>query len=96
MARKGIKTLERERMGIMDKELQDYYEARLDMFSTKGWQDLIEDIQNMKTATNTLSGIQDIHKLGFRQGEINQMDWILGLKDISEKAYEELKNEDAS
>ena len=75
----------------MDRALQDYYEARFDMFASKGWKDLIEDIQNMKDANDTISGIDDLRKLGVRQGEIQMMDWILSIQKITEEVYEGLK-----
>ena len=32
----------------MNKELQQYYEDRFTMFTTKGWKDLVEDLQRIK------------------------------------------------
>lgn len=82
-------------MGI-DKELQEYYEARFEMFASKGWQDFIDDIQKMREATDSIAGIDDIRKLGIRQGEVSIMDWVLALKQMSEDAYKEITNEDAA
>ena len=75
----------------MDKELQDYYENRFSMMSTKGWLDLMDDIQRMIDSTDTIQGIDDIKILHFRQGELNMMNWLKTLKQVSEEAYEGLK-----
>jgi len=79
----------------MDLNLQRYYEARLDMMSSTAWKELMEDVQAMLNATNTLSGATP-ENLGFKQGEVSIMRWLLALADTSEKAYEQLKEEDAN
>lgn len=79
----------------MSPELQKYYENRLEMMSSDAWNDLITDVKEMKKATDTTSGINDLLALGIRKGEIRIMDWILSIKDTSEKAYQQLKDEDA-
>ena len=51
----------------MTPELQAYYEARLNMMTTKGWLDLMEDVQAMLVATNTLEGVKP-EDVRFKQG----------------------------
>lgn len=78
----------------MDRELQDYYESRFSMMSTKGWQDLIEDIQNLfdnYNKINTAESFEEFHK---RKGQLDILQWLLSLKQVSEQTYEELKNEE--
>lgn len=79
----------------MSPELKKYYEDRLEMMSSSAWREFIEDVQNMKASTNTINGIDDMRKLGIRQGEISIMDWIINLKTVSEETFEELQREDA-
>ena len=76
----------------MDIKLQKYYEDRFAMMSTQGWIDLIDDIQVMIDSTDTIQGIDDIKKLHFKQGELNMMNWLKTLKQVSELAYTELQN----
>jgi hypothetical protein len=76
----------------MDLNLQRYYEARLDMMSSTAWKELMEDVQVMLNATNTLSGATP-ENLGFKQGEVSIMRWLLALRDTSDKAYQELQSE---
>lgn len=78
----------------MDKELDNYYQHRFLMFLSEGWQDLIKDVQQMQESTNQLKGVE-VENLRFKQGELSMMDWLLGLEEISKKAYEELQ-EDAN
>lgn len=74
----------------MNPELQKYYEARFDVFSMPGWLDLIEDVDNMLNALNNVSTIADEKSLQFRKGEISILTWLTNLKEISERAYEDL------
>ena len=90
MADQNLKILERN---IMDLELQKYYESRFEMFAHMAWKDLMEDVQNMMDATNTLSGVTP-ENVGFRQGEVSIMRWILTLQKTTEESYKELTNAD--
>ena len=77
----------------MDKELQQYYEDRFTMFTTKGWKDLLVDIEKIKSSIK-VEDIPDEKTLFARRGELRIMNWILTLKDVSEQAYKDLDNED--
>ena len=78
---------------IMDLELQKYYESRFEMFAHPAWKDLMEDVQNMMDATNTLSGVTP-ENVGFRQGEVSIMRWMLALQKTTEESYKDLINAD--
>lgn len=78
----------------MNSKLQKYYENRFDLFSQPGWQDLIEDAQSMFDTYNKVSSITDVNNLFFKKGQLDILDWLLTLKEVSEKAYEDLTNED--
>ena len=77
----------------MDINLQKYYESRLDMMSSLAWKELMEDVQKMLDATDQLSGAT-VDNLRFKQGEVSIMRWLLALADTSDKAYEQLKDEE--
>lgn len=77
----------------MDLELQKYYESRFEMFAHPAWRDLMEDVQSMLDATNTLSGVTP-ENVGFRQGEVSIMRWMLSLQKTTEESYKELTNAD--
>lgn len=77
----------------MNRELQDYYENRFSMMATKGWQDLLEDLDMMLKSTDTLGGVDTEQQLWFRKGEISIMNWIKNLKESSTEVYEQLQEE---
>lgn len=77
----------------MEKELREYYEARMEMFASKGWRDLVEDVEKMMHALDNISSVKDGDDLKFKQGEMSIIKWITNIEDISRKAFEELKNE---
>ena len=74
----------------MTPELQKYYEARFDTMSTQGWKDLMEDIDTMIESLNNISTISDEKSLHFKKGELSILTWLRTLKEVSERAFEEL------
>ena len=78
----------------MNKELQTYYEARFSMMATQGWLDLIEDVETMIQSVDRIGGIPDGESLKFKQGELSILNWIQSLKSVSERAYEQLQEEE--
>ena len=74
----------------MTPELQKYYEDRFSMMATEGWKDLVEDLDNMIYALNNISVIESESQLQFKKGELSILTWLKNLKQISERAYEEL------
>ncbi|MFZ9611592.1 MAG: hypothetical protein ACO294_12910 [Methylococcales bacterium] len=75
----------------MTPELQKYYDDRFSMMATDGWKDLAEDIDNMIKALNNISIIQDEKQLQFKKGELSILTWLKTLKEVSERAYEDLQ-----
>ena len=74
----------------MAPELQRYYEDRFDLFSMPGWIDLMDDANKIFDSLNNVSTIADEKSLQFRKGEISILTWLITLKEISERAYEDL------
>jgi len=54
----------------MTPELQKYYDERFNMMATIGWNELIEDIDNMIVALNNISVVQDEKDLQFKKIKI--------------------------
>jgi hypothetical protein len=71
-------------------ELDKYYSERFSMMSMDGWKDLTIDIDNMIESLNNISVIPDEKTLMFRKGELSILTWLKTLKEVSERAYEEL------
>lgn len=78
----------------MTPELQRYYESRLNMMGGEAWKQLMEDVEEMLKSTNSLDGTTK-DNVDFKRGEVSIMRWMLSLRDVSEAAYEQLKDEDA-
>mgnify|MGYP000598229858 FL=1 len=74
----------------MNPELQKYYEERFSMMSTQGWVDLMEDVDKMIEPLNNISTIADEKSLQFRKGEYSILIWLKNLKQVSERAFEDL------
>ncbi len=74
----------------MTPELDKYYSERFSMMGTEGWKDLCMDIDIMIESLNNLSVIPDENTLMFKKGELSILTWLKTLKEVSERAYEEL------
>lgn len=78
----------------MDKELQTHYENMFSMMATSGWKTLMEDTQRIKDTLSDITSVTDAQQLYFRQGQVDNLNWLLGLKGLYEKAYEDLTSEE--
>ena len=76
----------------MDKELQEYYEERFNMMGTKGYTDLLTDVETMIEERNNLMATQSLEELHFRKGQLDVLHWIRTLKELSEEAWEQMNN----
>lgn len=74
----------------MTPELEKYYSERFGMMGSQGWKDLMEDIDKMVESLNNISTIPDEKSLQFKKGELSILTWLKTLKQVSERAYEEL------
>jgi len=74
----------------MTPELEKYYYERFSMMSSQGWLDLVEDVKEMIATYNNVTSINSVDEFHKRQGQIDILNWMLNLKELSEKTYEEL------
>ena len=63
------------------------------MFASKGWKDLIEDLQRLEASIADTRSIKDEADLYRRQGALEMLDYFKGLEQLSEQSYETLKEE---
>ena len=77
----------------MAPDLQKYYEETFSTMSTRGWEYLIEDFEEIKVSLNNLSTVNDTQTLFYRQGQLDIIELILGRKATCEKVFEELQDE---
>ena len=78
----------------MQAELQKYYENRFALMSQPGWQDLMEDVKTMFDAYNRIDTADSFEDFNKRKGQVDILLWLLSLKEVSERAYEDLQNEE--
>jgi hypothetical protein len=78
----------------LDKELITHYEDAFSMMATPGWKALMEDAKKIKDNFSDITSVTDAQQLFFRQGQVDNLNWILGLKGLYEQAYEELTSEE--
>lgn len=74
----------------MTPEIKQYYEERFSTMATIGWRDFLDDLKALKAPLEDISTIKSVDMLYFRQGQLDIINWVLGLRDISEQTYEEL------
>jgi len=75
----------------LNKELQEYYENRFSTMATIGWKEFIEDVQTLFDTYNKINTVDTHDELQKRKGQLDILQWILTLKEVSEQAYEELQ-----
>ena len=76
----------------MAPDLQRYYEETFNTMSTKGWDFLIEDFEEIKASLNDISTVNDTQTLHYRKGQLDIIELVLGRKAVCEKGYEDLQN----
>jgi len=79
----------------MDKKILNYYDNRFSMMSSPGWKDLMEDLQKMYDEYKSVQNCETSEDFHFAKGQVDILKYMLGLKDMSEKVYEDLCEEEA-
>jgi hypothetical protein len=77
----------------MAPELQKFYDEAFTMMATQGWQDLMEDVKKIADSYDKLSSVTETHSLDFRRGQLDILNWLLGLRAAYEETYDDLTQE---
>mgnify|MGYP003646889268 CR=1 FL=1 len=77
----------------MTPELQEYYDSQWTMFASKGWQDLIEDLETLEEGVENLRTVTNNDELNFRKGQLDILRLIMERKATCEKTFEDLHDE---
>lgn len=77
----------------MTPELQKFYDEAFTMMATQGWQDLMEDVKKIADSYDKLSSVTETHSLDFRRGQLDILNWLLGLRAAYEETYDDLTQE---
>jgi len=75
----------------MAPDLQKYYEETFNTMSTRGWEYLIEDFEEIKASLNDISTVNDTQTLHYRKWQLDIIELVLGRKAVCEKVYEDLQ-----
>lgn len=73
-----------------DKELQQFYEQRFDLFMQAGWKDLVEDFQELAKQIGDITKCNDEADLWYKRGQLEMINYIVNLQELTERAFEEL------
>jgi hypothetical protein len=74
----------------VDQETQQYYDNYFTLFSTNGWKQLTEELQQNALVINSVEATKDENDLYVRKGQINVLAYILNLESTTNTNYEEL------
>jgi hypothetical protein len=74
----------------LDRELQQYYDNRFTLCSSIGWEQLLEDLLQSRNELAKIENISSQEELWKNKGKVEVLDYILNLKEISEKVYQEI------
>lgn len=77
----------------MTPELQQYYDSQWTLFASKGWQDLLEDLQILEESIENIRTVATIDDLNFRKGQLDILRLMLERKATCEKTFEGIQDE---
>jgi hypothetical protein len=75
----------------MDRDLQEYYESLLELFSTSGWKQFLEDIGDNLEILGDITTIPDEKQFWFRRGQVEAIQRVLAYEESILAGYEEAK-----
>ena len=73
----------------MDKEDEKYVDAMFEMFRTKGWQMLMEDLSKDYNLYNSVTVTKDNEDLWFRKGQLDVLTLVTSLETQVERMVDE-------
>ena len=72
----------------MDKDTEQYYDDRAEMFLTQGWKDFIEDRRVQALRINSVEQTKDVNDLFFRKGQLSILAEMLNLESATHHVQE--------
>ena len=73
----------------MDNEDDKYVDAMFEMFRTKGWKMLIDDLSKNELNINSVRDTKDSEDLNFRKGQLNILASLVSLETQVENMVDE-------
>jgi hypothetical protein len=81
---------------MIDSKLQSYYENQFTMMTTTGWQEFVEDAEEMFKALNNVLPIQNEQELQLKKGQLDILNWIITRQAVTSESYEQLISGDTA
>jgi len=75
---------------LKNKDLQDYYDAKFEMFATKGWKVLQEEVDRLLETVRDINFVNPQASLDFRLGQQDMLLWLSKMRDICDTAHGQL------
>jgi hypothetical protein len=72
---------------MIDKEVENYYEAYFDLFMQAGWQQFMSDVQEASDSIQLLA-LQDAKELHLAQGQMQVFQRLLNWQDSITNTYD--------
>lgn len=72
----------------MDKDTEQYYDDRAEMFLTQGWKDFIEERRVQALRINSVEQTKDVNDLFFRKGQLSILAEMLNLESATHHVQE--------
>lgn len=79
----------------MDKDLSNYFDNYWSLFSSQGWKQFVEDIEDNRTLMSDLMTVKDEKDLFYRKGVLETLNRIVNFQVAMEAAYKEQTDEDS-
>lgn len=71
---------------MKDYELEQYYEAQLDLFASQGWKDLLEKAEEIKAVTSDITRCNSEKELFFSKGQLDILNWMVNWETLVREA----------
>lgn len=65
----------------MDKELEQYYDDMRELFNSKGWRCLVQDLKDNLSNVDSLVNVKDADDMWFRKGQTHILAFLINLED---------------
>ena len=74
----------------MTVELKDFYNRRISLVEQDGWRDLMEELDTLSQAVDSVDSLENEKDLWFARGQLSILRQMLSLDEATKLAMEEL------
>jgi len=76
----------------MAREVEKYYNNLFDLFRTEGWKQIMQEVEDNITATNSVVDVKDNEDLFFKKGQLQVLTTFRRLEETVDLAWQEMEN----